>query len=180
MKTTHRSAIIWLCSLIILCCLAVPACYSKNLLENGDFRERGDENLPKGWNMWGAVAPPDSKAGTPFLRITGGSDGHNGGDQKIATPAKSKQVTLSARIRCPDFAKRPGKDKDHYEIYISATWPDGHGVYFGSVQFQKPERAWKRVEFTAKIPDGATSLTALFQIFGAGTLDVADMKLEAK
>lgn len=171
--------------LLLFFSAAVTFAHSKDLLENGDFSQRDSEGIPKSWNIWGKIVSPDPKEGTSFLRVTGtGADSGNlapaGGWQALPVPEKKKQVTLSARVRCPDFSKRPEKPGDHYEIYVQAKFANGGKTYFGSSKLETATRTWKRLEFTAKIPEGTTELVVLFNLGGLGTLDVADMKLEAR
>lgn len=174
MKSIHIPLLV----LTLFCFAAVPS-HSKNLLENSDFKERDADGLPKAWEMWATVLKPE-KDSASFLRITANGGENAGGEQNVAVPPRGKQVTVSARVRAPDFAKRPGKERDHYEVYAAAKWPDGKMVYIGSAWMEKAERGWKRVEFTANIPAGATTVMAIFQIAGEGVLDITDMKLEIK
>ena len=185
MKQKNTSIVIQVLVLILLSLAAVPSSFSKTLVENGDFSQRDTEGNPKNWNIWGKLVSSDAKSGMSFLRVTGtGADSGNlapaGGWQSVPVPEKKKQLTLSARVRCPDFSKRPGRPDDHYEIYLQAKFAGGRQVYFGSSKIHTVERSWKRLEFTAKIPDGATELVVLFNIGGLGTLDITDVKLEAR
>lgn len=171
--------------LLLFFTAAVPSSHSKTLIENGDFSQRDTQGNPTNWNIWGKIVSSDAKGGMSYLRVTGtGADSGNlapaGGWQSVAVPEKKKQLTLSVRVRCPDFSKRPGRPDDHYEIYLQAKFAGGRQVYFGSSKAETAERAWKRLEFTAKIPDGATELVVLFNLAGLGTLDITDVRLEAR
>ena len=172
-------------SLMVFFFTAAPASQAKTLIENGDFKQKDAEGRPNSWNIWGRIIPPDAKSTGTHLRIKGtGEDAGNlavaGGMQRIPTPPKKTEVTLTARVRCQDFAKRPGKPDDHYEIYLQAKFADGREVYFGSSKLQTRERTWQQLTVTARIPEGAVELVVLFNIGGLGTLEVDDVKLEAK
>lgn len=171
-------------SLMLICCAATSAAQAGNLLENGSFKERDAEGRPKSWNIWGKIIAPDSKSSSSFLRITGtGEDPGNlapaGGWQSLRPPAKKTQLVFSARVRSPDFAKRPGKPDDRCEIYLQAKFADGRAVYFGGAKLQTRERGWQVLQATSKIPEGTVELVALFNITALGTLEIDDVKLEA-
>lgn len=133
---------------------------------------------PSDWNLHDAQSVSiELDNGNPFIRFTAGK-----ADQWVSLPPKAKEVTISARVRCPDFAKRSGVPTDCYDITVAARATDGNELDRSvcNKQLITQEKTWKRVTATGALFPGIKDISARIRIRGIGTLDIDDVEITVK
>ena len=90
----------------------------KNLLVNGEFSQKNADGTPVGWsNVVGTI---ETENGVNFLRFSRGMP-----EQRMKCPPDKKEVTISARLRCPDLQLLPGEDG--YDLKVNIKQYDENG-----------------------------------------------------
>jgi hypothetical protein len=152
-----------------------------NLLANGDFAQKKPDGTPVAWSGTHTV---QTESGMSFLRVSE-ELGWDCASQKVECPAGVKNVTFSARVRCPNFTPTPASEDAWFGIHLVCLDENGKGIdesngmYFTMIR--KPERNWMRLGITAKIPAETKTLQAMICAKDAsGTADVMDMQLQAR
>ena len=146
-----------------------------NLLVNGDFTLKGAEGGPASWGMHAENVAIESEGGNPLLRFSKGYC-----RQGVPVPEGTKSLSMTARVRCRDFKKRPGNPDDFYQMFVEVKMPDGGWVTLCSDVLAAPERGWRKITAAQKVPKGVSELKATLQITGLGTLEVDDVALEIR